>query len=252
MRKKITISDIFGIIILLTILDISFYMFVNTNFTNTKNPKESTNASLAPIENKIEELPQDVLDLESIKELQLQYNNDEIIGLLYIPETNIKEPIAQTENNDYYLKHDLYKNDNIQGAVFLDYRTKINKDKKNLIYSHNSQRYEVPFRELEGYYDKTYYDNHQYIYLKSINEIAKYQIFSIYVETSDWEYTKINFENKHDWFQHIKYLKDKSWYETNVDITNKDKILILQTCSNHNDYENYENKYLLIISKRVN
>ena len=48
----------------------------------------------------------------------------------------------------------------------------------------------------------------------------------------------------------LKY-KNKSLYNTNVDINNDDNILILQTCSNHPNYQKYENKYLLIIAKKV-
>jgi len=245
-KKRKTLNIVLKVFILLTLLDICFYVFTLSIF-NEKQINNQENIYT----NTQKKLPNDVLSLESIDNLQKQYNNKDIIGLLYIPGTNIKEPIVQADDNDYYLKHDLYKNDNIEGAVFLDYRTQIDESFKNLIYSHNSLRYDVPFRELEGYYDKNYYENHKYIYLKSKRKIAKYKVFSIYVETDDWNYTKINFENKKEWFNHLKYLKEKSWYETKTSISKNDSILILQTCSNLEEYTNYDNKYLLIISKKI-
>ena len=241
--KKITSNKKIFITIFIIIIFICFCIVVNNNYNNNKQSEDVPTDEV--------DLPQDVLDLEDIKDLKAKYNNDEVVGLLYIPGTNIKEPIVQADNNEYYLNHDLYKNDNIEGAVFLDFRNEINESMKNLIYSHNSQHYDVPFKELEGYYDKEFYNNHRYLYLKSSNSIAKYQIFSVYVETSDWEYTRINFDNKKDWFTHLQDLKDKSLYETGVNISNKNKILILQTCSYHNDYKDFDTKYLLIVSKRV-
>lgn len=185
-----------------------------------------------------------------VKKLKEEYNNSDIVGYLTIPNTNINEPILQSTNNEFYLSRGINKKKNIIGSVFLDYRVKINNDKKNLIYSHNSSTLEVPFKELEKYYSETYYKNHQYIYLEDENNKYKYQIFSVFVETNDWSYMKVDFSNE-DFFNHIKSLKEKSWYDTGVELTPKDEILILQTCSHHKKYVKYKNKYLLIIAKKV-
>lgn len=247
-KKNISFDDLYGIIVLIILALVGIYLISAGSHTHQqsvpiKNPNEKTTTN--------ENISKEVLDLDDINVLKEKYGNDDIKGLLYIPKTNIKEPITQSTDNDYYLKHDLYRNYEIQGTVFLDYRVKINEGRKNLIYSHNSHTIDVPFRELEGYYDKSYYDNHKYIYLKSEQETAKYQVFSIYVETSDWSYTRLTFETDEDWLNHLKQLKSKSWYETDVNIDENDQILILQTCSNLEKYENYDNKYLLIISKKV-
>lgn len=78
----------------------------------------------------------------------------------------------------------------------------------------------------------------------------KYQIFSVYVETSKWDYMKLNFTEK-EWLEHLNKLKSLSWYETGVNVSKDDEILILQTCSHHKKYKNYNNKYLLIIVKNI-
>ena len=180
-----------------------------------------------------------------------KYNNNDIKGVLYIPNTNILEPIVQSSDNDYYLNRDLYKKKDTRGSVFLDYRVDINSGRKNLVYSHNSNIHDVPFKELEKYYEKDYYSKHKYIYLKDEKSTIKYLIFSIYVETSDWTYTKIKFNTDEEWLEHLKYLKNNSWYDTDVILDKKDQVLILQTCSHHRKYKNYKDKYLLVIAKRV-
>lgn len=182
-----------------------------------------------------------------INSLQEKYNNEDVVGLLTIPDTSINEVIVQGSDNDYYLSHDAYKSSNLIGATYLDYRVKINEGRKNLIYSHNSESLEVPFKELENYYDKAYYLKHQYIYL---NEV-KYQIFSVFVEVSDWSYMNLNFESDSKWEEHLLSLKEKSWYDTDVMVSGNDQVLILQTCSHHDKYKSYKNKYLLVIAKRV-
>lgn len=185
-----------------------------------------------------------------VKELQEENNNKDIVGYLNIPGTNISEPVLQSDDNEFYLSHGINKKKNIVGSVYLDYRVKINEGKKNLIYSHNSSSLTVPFKELEKYYDEDFYKEHQFIFLEDTNSKQRYQIFSVFVETKDWSYMKVDFSNE-DFLSHIKTLKEKSWYDTGVTVEESDEVLILQTCSHHKKYTKYKNKYLLVIAKKV-
>ena len=40
-------------------------------------------------------------------------------------------------------------------------------------------------------------------------------------------------------------------YDTGVTLSKDDEVLILQTCSEHPDYRNFQKKYLLIVLRRV-
>lgn len=189
-----------------------------------------------------------------VNNLRNKYNNSDIIARVYIPNTNIDEPVMQTTNNEYYLSHNNYKEDNIHGAIYMDYRIDLNKSKKILIFGHSSP-YDnldvVPFNELEEYYSSDYYKEHQDIILTLENEERYYKIFSVYIEPIDFKYMNLNFEDSDKWYEHLKTLKNKSSYNTNVDISKEDDILILQTCSNDKKYIKYEEKYLLVIAKRI-
>ena len=186
---------------------------------------------------------------EIINSLKNEYNNNDIVGILKI-DGELEVPILQTENNDYYLNHTINKEKSVYGSIFLDYRTDIN-SKKILIYGHSSIKTKVPFNILEKYYEKDYYENHKYISLTTSKEEKIYEIYSVYIETSDFSYMNINFIDNKDYYKHISNLKYKSIYNTNIELKEDDEILILQTCSNQEDYINYEKKYLLIISRRI-
>ena len=98
----------------------------------------------------------------------------------------------------------------------------------------------------------SFYQNHQFIELEDDYGISKYQIFSVYVEATDWNYYQgFNFNDKKMWLNHLQKLKNKSWYQTNVDVNENDEILILQTCSFHQNFKQYKNKYLLVIAKKI-
>ena len=51
---------------------------------------------------------------------ELQNINSDVIGWLYIPDTKIDEPILKGENNDTYLRTDLYMKANTAGNLFID------------------------------------------------------------------------------------------------------------------------------------
>ena len=97
--------------------------------------------------------------VEEINNIKKQYQNDDVIAYIEIPNL-LKEPIVQTTNNSYYLHHDIYKQDNIIGATFLDYRNNIENSKKLLIYSHSDPEGTLPFVKLSNYnnvYPESYY-----------------------------------------------------------------------------------------------
>lgn len=188
---------------------------------------------------------------KEVKTLQNTYNNQDIKGIVSIEgEDSFKFPIAQTTDNDFYLSHDYYRNYDKYGSIYADYRVDLDSSKKILLFGHNSSYIDTPFGNLENYYDKNYYDEHKYIYITTSNSVYKYEIFSVYVETSDFTYMNINFSNDEEWYSHITKLQSKSLYNTDVSLDKSDNILIMQTCSNNPNYKE-KKKYLLVISRKV-
>ncbi len=190
---------------------------------------------------------------EKIERLRDLYHNDEIVGVVSIPSTSFSSIVVQHSDNSYYLDHNLFKSKAIEGSTYLDYRVDINSGKKNIIYGHNgdSSQISVPFSELEKYYEYEYFKNNQFITLEDENGVGTYQIFSVYVETSDPSYMYLNFKSDTSWLEHINYLKNKSLYNTGVSVDATDEVLILQTCSHNEKYIKYKDRYLLVVAKRV-
>ena len=171
------------------------------------------------------------------------YKNDNYKGMLSITNSNFKEPLYQYTDNDYYLNHDGLGRKKSSGATYLDYR--VTKDSnKILIYGHNNNSLSLPFSILENYNYYEYYKEHKYLTLSIDGYTYKYEIFSVYVETSNWDYMKINFSNRNSWVGHLNDLKNRSIYDTGVSVSSDDKILILQTCSKNSNYQKYSKKFL--------
>ncbi len=186
--------------------------------------------------------------IQTITNIKDLYPNIDIVGIINIPNTNINEPIVQGQDNEYYLNHDIFKQRNFKGAIFLDYRTKINESKKIIIYGHNAQSYNPPFKELEKYYDEDFAKRNRIIKILTVDGEKTYTIFAIFIATSDFTYINLNYSEQ-EWLDHLNYLKKLSFYDFEINLSSMDNILILQTCSFHRDYRKFTNKYLIIVAK---
>ena len=138
--------------------------------------------------------------------------------------------------------HDLYKNYYLLGSVFMDYRTNL-LDKKIIIYGHTFKYYDTDFDVLEKYLSYEFYNNNKYIEINTDNNHMLYEIFSIYLTKDDYEYFDIEIS---DYNRHFNNLKNNSMFETNVEVNDKDNVLILQTCSS-----NYEDYFVIVCAKRI-
>ena len=238
MLKNLKLSVVFSILIAIILCFI---------FTDDFSVIHKTYGIDIPIEVEISE------DNEAniVKDLREKYSNNEIVGLLEIPNTDFKKVVTKGSDNKKYLRTNAYGKSDIEGNPFLDYRVDINDSQKLLIYGHNAKDLDAPFKYLESYENYDFFKEHQYITIITDKKKETYQVFSVHVETSDWGYMKIDFKSKDDWLNHLTQFKNRSMYDTGVQVTKDDSILILQTCSKNDHYKNFNKKYLLIISRRV-
>lgn len=246
-NKKKLIYNIL-IVVLLIIVIISFILLIKKNKEEKETIKEIQESIL--VKPKETEDTQSKSVKEEITDLQKKYNNKDVIGILSIDD-EIYTPVAQSKDNQYYLKYSLSKKRSAIGSTFMDYR--LNKDSKQInIYGHNhsNKKYNPPFKTLENYLKKDYFENHKYIELKIDNEIQKYEIFSIVIgeKVGTEEHMNIKYNSDNEWLKHFNRLKNRSIYKTNVKLNKEDKIIILQTCL----FGKYRNKLMLVVGKRIN
>ncbi len=235
---------IIGIISLTIICSCVFLLLNNTSSKDKKdqNAKQQITTEYQEIAESIDETT-DTTNV--VKRYQQEFNNTDIIGELSIENTNMRVPVAQSTDNDYYLNHLLDKSRNSLGSVYLDYRNHTT-DRKIIIYGHNSENVYTEFNLLENYLDESYYNNHSKIYFQTEDASYQYQIFSIYIATDDFQHVNLNY-NTEEYANHLIWLKDQSVYNTGVEVNRYDDILILQTC-----YFNPEDTFLIVAAKKIN
>lgn len=226
-------------IILLSVF--SLYLLINYHSVHLK---EST--KMAPthkITDKIQSTENNRFD-----ELKQNYTNDHIVAFLDIPGVlDTPEPILQTNDNEHYLSYNINEERDINGATYLDYRIDVKNTSKILIYGHSNPTLTLPLAKLAKYADKDFYNEHPNIYLYTKDEILKFTIFSSYVETNDFDYLNLNNFNGLTWMEHLEKLKKRSQHVSDITLQENKKVIILQTCSFEKKYQNYKQKYRLVM-----
>lgn len=226
-RKIINVVLIIALVIssYKIITKINDYIKADKVYKEIKNIKEKEN--------------KDVIDLSDI--------NKDYRGWITIKNTNIDYPIVQSEDNSYYLNKDINKNYLPSGSIFLDFRNQMFNDKNTVIYGHYMKN-QTMFGQLKNYKKEDFFNENKVISISTPNgDNLQYEIFSVYVTNSKDDYIKTMFEDDLEYEGFINDIINKSTFKSNTNITTKDKILTLSTCS----YE-FENARMVVHAKLLN
>lgn len=212
-------------IIFIVGITFSAYKIVNWYLDNKKNEKIVYRISkYINVEDK-----KTTVDFDELKKV-----NDEIIGYLIVNNVNVNYPVVKHSDNEYYLSHNLEKQRNSAGWLFLDYRNNL-KDKNMIIYGHNMKNGSM-FGNLNHVLKKDWQENvdNQKITFITENKEYTYQVFSTYrIEAEDY-YITTNFTSDDEYIKFLNQIKNRSNYDYNIKLDKDDKILTLSTCSNSN------------------
>ena len=164
------------------------------------------------------------------KDENLKSINEDYQGWIKIDNTNIDYPILQNKDNDYYLNKDFYKNNSSSGSIFMDYRNDFFNDENVILYGHNMKN-KTMFSQLKKFEDKDFFDSNNKIFITKDGREYIYEVFSVYVAQSDFDYLQTSFASNSEFKNYIDTIKSKSIHDSKIDVTTKNKILTLSTCS---------------------
>ena len=200
--------------------------------------------------NEEERLPDGTLaSFKTIREL-----NGDVVGWINVPNTLVDYPVVQSEDNTFYLKHNINKEKNGSGCPFLDYRNSIKPDSRDrciIIYGHH-RRNGTMFAHLKRYNELDFYQENPVIRFDTIYERGEWIIFSNFRTTTSWStgvpfnYIRTEFKDDEDYLSFVNELKKRSLISIPVEVRADDQILLLSTCS-------YEKKHwrMIIAARRV-
>ncbi len=164
--------------------------------------------------------------------------NPDVVGWLKVNNTNIDYPVVQAKDNDFYLNHNLYNEEDKNGWVFMDYRNNnYELDANTIIFGHTMYYSGVMFGTLSNVLKKSWYTNNDNLTITfdTLYESHKYQIFSIYKVPKTTDYLQNYFENDEQFTEFVNLIKERSINDFDVNVKPGDKILTLSTCTTYTE-----------------
>lgn len=191
----------------------------------------------------------------SVTELLLKENSD-FKGWITVPNTNIDNPIYQTDNNDFYLNHNQKKQKSVYGAVFFDYRNTITEnetDKNLVIYGHNMKNGSM-FANLNKYKELSFYKQNPTVEFSTLYKKSTYKVYAAFVlnasKADDGGYiyniSRKSFADDDDFESWVSEARERSLISTGVDVNKDDSIITLVTCTN-----DFDNARFVVMAREV-
>lgn len=125
---------------------------------------------------------------ESAKDAEIDFaavraENPEIFGWLYIPDTSIDAPVAQSgESDDYYESHNALREADENGALYIEAANLTSMCDFNTVIHGNTAEDGGSglFADLYRFSDPDYFDSHEQMYLYLEDNVLTYEIFAAF------------------------------------------------------------------------
>ena len=151
---------------------------------------------------------------------------------IYIPNTCVDYPLAQGEDNLYYLTHDAFGNEADAGAIFINCENSYNlTDFKTIIYGHYKSNGTM-FHDIRNYSDCQYGKEHNKLYI--YNEEGTIYIYSLksYAVVDCYDLGIYDVTAQENITEFAEYIQSVS--TINYDnYSDENPVIILSTCKKH-------------------
>lgn len=168
------------------------------------------------------------IDFAALKEV-----NEEVIGWVLIPDTELNYPLLQTTDNEYYLTHTWKKNYNSGGSIFMEQLCAPDfSDFNTIIYGHRMNN-DSMFGCLKYFKEDSFRQEHPAVYIATPEHIYQYEIFAS-LEPGITEPTyrlKIKSDELKQAF--LDFTMSRTEIDTGIVPTVEDRILTMSTCTGH-------------------
>ena len=167
--------------------------------------------------------------------------NSETVGYVYIPGTQLDEPVVQTTDNETYLdKRFDGVNEPLMGAVFMDADNKKDfSDRLTWLFGH-ARGSKVPdhrmFKDVNYYSRQEYFDEHPYVVIETPERKYYYEAVAMIIVPEETAFYRTSFDDDADFEKQLSIIYDTAEVKKpNVKVSAKDKYLVLSTCREEDD-----------------
>lgn len=182
----------------------------------------------------------DVKNLKKLKYIKVKHDklkkeNEDYIGWIYVPETDISYPVVKSKDNADYLHKAFDGSASNSGCIFRDANIDDITEEHIILYGHN-MRDNSMFAQLKSYVDdKDFVKKHPVFWFLTEDRMMLYRIFSAHTAQPDdrliFGSQVYDYRTRKKWLSAVEEMKKKSVFKSNMDIVFGDQVMTLSTCT---------------------
>lgn len=230
-------------------LVIAITIFINVqNINQIRREQEDFLASItpAPTQVVVTPTPEPVEHSREFDTALIMY--EDTVGYLIIPGTNIDFPIVQGEDNYFFENRNYDRSYSSIAATYMLSECDPLSSRHLIIYGENED-IDDRFGELDLYLDYDFFMTNEYITLELEDGAKIWQVYSVHLANSNFDYKDIEFETNTEYLAYIKMFETMSRFDRDITLDEQDQIVTLVT-----DYHDLDldEGYLMIHARRIN
>lgn len=167
--------------------------------------------------------------------------NSETVAYVYIPGTQLDEPVVQTTDNATYLdKRFDGVNEPLMGTVFMDADNKKDfSDRLTWLFGHargSKVSDHRMFKDVNYFSRQDYFDKHPYVVIETPERKYYYEAVAMIIVPEETAFYRTSFDDAADFEKQLTTIYDTAQVKKpNVKVSSKDKYLVLSTCREEDD-----------------
>ena len=163
----------------------------------------------------------------------LREQNEDCIGWIYFEDPDISYPIMQGADNNEYLRTTFLREARTAGSIFIDSANSRDfSDDNTLVYGHNMKDGTM-FGQLKNYEKEEFYRKNPQFLIETPQGLSYYTIYACCVSDVGTQENvfSISFSDAEQYADYQKQVKERSLYDTGVEVTPEQKTVTLVTCN---------------------
>ncbi len=181
----------------------------------------------------------------------LYERNNDLVGWIHIPDTNIDYPVVQSPYEaNFYLHRNFDKEYSYGGTLYARETCDVFAPSDNItIYGHRMEKPDGSmFYQLDKFKKQEFWKDHQTFTFDTLYEHHTYQIVCVFKTHGTEGYPYHRFENgtKEQFDEFVSTVKSMEFYETGVTAEYGDKLICLSTC----EYSLGDGRFV-VVAKRI-
>ena len=178
-------------------------------------------------------------DWQSLDFKQLKDINTDIYAWLYIPDTNVDYPVAQSirdRDDSFYLSHNIYRDYQFSGTIYSEIKNSLDfHDPVTVLYGHNMLNGSM-FATLHYFEDEDFFNKHTTCFVQTPDKLYTYLIYAAYVYDDRHILNSFDFSQEKVFLDYLDSTLNPRTYSgfvrKGVTLDKDSRILTLSTCTN--------------------